>query len=689
MSDTKLSQETVLKVAWPTPQDYSEAIQNPQDCFSDPDLINGTVSTDALGLPRVASGMFASVYKINTDSNNWAVRCFLRNLPETLERYVVIEEELHKVGLSSTVEFDLQEEGIKIHNRNFPMLKMQWCSGISLTTWLEKHLNDPASLKRFLDNWQSTVAEMQNAGIAHGDLQHGNILIDKEQLRLVDYDGMYVPSLAGKESCEIGHRNYQHPQRDKTHFGPYLDNFAAALIYFSVKILSIDNRLWDRLGAGDECILFRAQDLQNPIESEIFGILEQHSSKEIRRCSWIIRELLRTRIDLLPSLNEVLHWDHSKIDHLESTLPHVLPPGISRFKASTKTSTQTQAVDNTANENAPWWASHIPNSAASNSQYPSTNTTPTGFTIAPKTFAALIVSLALIIGTFFCIETYNSNVVKTNNQRTQTLQAEKYARYARTLEYARHAENSATPNNNNLAAAENIYTQLVNQFNDAQSYDAITETNGTRLKLKEQAEQGLLRVKWERMTPEQRSNQIQIARSKTGAAWRVYTAETALTQKDFLKAIDQFNLALVDSPTGTPYQKLARADVYSKLADVQLEAGQKKAAQNSALEAVHIYRKVLGYNCTTTLESCLRLCQISEEINELPYAKIAYERLIQLTKDKALFKHIYIQAEEAHERVENILAKAKSTNNTPAIKPQAPHSRDFSSLESTGITPRH
>ncbi|OQR26334.1 hypothetical protein BWR59_31740, partial [Pseudomonas sp. Bc-h] len=142
---------------------------------SDPDLINGTVSTDALGLPRVASGMFASVYKINTDSNNWAVRCFLRNLPETLERYVVIEEELHKVGLSSTVEFDLQEEGIKIHNRNFPMLKMQWCSGISLTTWLEKHLNDPASLKRFLDNWQSTVAEMQNAGIAHGDLQHGNI----------------------------------------------------------------------------------------------------------------------------------------------------------------------------------------------------------------------------------------------------------------------------------------------------------------------------------------------------------------------------------------------------------------------------------------------------------------------------------------------------------------------------------
>ncbi|MBX9722933.1 MAG: hypothetical protein K2X81_16140 [Candidatus Obscuribacterales bacterium] len=689
MSDTKLSQEAVLKVAWPTPQDFSEAIQNPQDCFSDPDLINGNVSTDALGLPRVASGMFASVYKLNTNSSSWAVRCFLRNLPETLERYVVIEQELQKVGLSSTVEFDMQEEGIRVHNRNFPMLKMQWCSGISLTAWLEKHLNDPASLKHFLDRWQDTIAELQNAGIAHGDLQHGNILIDKEKLRLVDYDGMYVPSLAGKESCEIGHRNYQHPQRDKTHFGPYLDNFAASLIYFSIKILCIDNSLWERLAGGDECILFRAQDLQNPIESEAFGILEQHPLKEIRRCSWIIRDLLRTRIDLLPSLSEVLQWDYNKIDQLEAELPSVLPPGISRFNASTRTSARTEHIDDIENESAPWWASHVPNSSAQNSQNPQTSTYQTGFIISPQTIAALIVVLASILGTFFCIESYHSSVTKANNQQLQAQQAEKLSRYARTLEYARHAENTATQNNDNLATAQNIYTQLVDQFKDGQSYDTPNSANNTRLKLLEQAEQGLFRVTWERMPPDQQIGEIRIVRGKSAAAWNVSSAEIAHSQKDFQKAIKLYGIAIAESPAQTPFQKLALADIYSKIADVQLEAGQKKAAQNSALEAVHIYRKVLGYNCTTTLESCLRLCQISEEINELPYAKIAYERLMQLSKDKPLFEEIYKQAKEAHQRVENILAKTKTANNSTVTKPLAPHSQDINSLESTGITPRH
>ncbi len=35
-------------------------------------------------------------------------------------------------------------------------------------------------------------------GLAHGDLQNGNALVDKTQLRLVDYDGMFVPAMGGR-----------------------------------------------------------------------------------------------------------------------------------------------------------------------------------------------------------------------------------------------------------------------------------------------------------------------------------------------------------------------------------------------------------------------------------------------------------------------------------------------------------
>jgi hypothetical protein len=53
--------------------------------------------------------------------------------------------------------------------------------------------------------------------MAHADLQHGNVLLvptgNALALRLIDYDGMYVPALAGQRSGELGHPAYQHPQR--------------------------------------------------------------------------------------------------------------------------------------------------------------------------------------------------------------------------------------------------------------------------------------------------------------------------------------------------------------------------------------------------------------------------------------------------------------------------------------------
>ena len=55
--------------------------------------------------------------------------------------------------------------------------------------------------------------------MAHADLQHGNVLLVPARangslsLKLIDYDGMWVPALANKKSGEVGHPAYQHPQR--------------------------------------------------------------------------------------------------------------------------------------------------------------------------------------------------------------------------------------------------------------------------------------------------------------------------------------------------------------------------------------------------------------------------------------------------------------------------------------------
>ena len=56
--------------------------------------------------------------------------------------------------------------------------------------------------------------ELHAAGVSHGDLQHGNIMVNADgSLILVDYDSMYVPSLEGYADEIKGLVGYQHPAR--------------------------------------------------------------------------------------------------------------------------------------------------------------------------------------------------------------------------------------------------------------------------------------------------------------------------------------------------------------------------------------------------------------------------------------------------------------------------------------------
>lgn len=290
-------------VFWPTPQDYNEAVQNPVESFADPTLKGGEPELTTLGLPRPITGMFASVYRMSCSDADWAVRCFLHNIPDQQKRYEIIENYLSFLHLPCMVGFDYQEQGVEIQGSWFPILKMEWCAGQNLNGYIERNLHQPAVFDVLANSFSDLMESLRSNGIAHGDLQHGNILIDKGELRLVDYDGMYVPDLAGCTSNELGHRNYQHPGRTEDDFGPNLDNFSAWLIYLSLRILSIDPRLWKQLQGGDECLLFRQSDLNRPEESHAFCTLEKHESSEIRSYSRLLRYLLSLPVQQVPPLN--------------------------------------------------------------------------------------------------------------------------------------------------------------------------------------------------------------------------------------------------------------------------------------------------------------------------------------------------------------------------------------------------
>jgi tRNA A-37 threonylcarbamoyl transferase component Bud32 len=182
---------------------------------------------------------------------------------------------------------------------------MDWVDGISLDAFVRANIKWNDRLAKLAAQFKTMMADLQSAGIAHGDLQHGNIMITRQgELRLVDYDGMFVPELDGLPSTELGHRNYQHPARDAQLFNPRMDNFSAWSIYASLIALSIDPSLAPDLEACDECLLFRQSDYRYPLNSKAFHLLESHESEDIRAISRTIRTLLGMPAEDIPFLSE-------------------------------------------------------------------------------------------------------------------------------------------------------------------------------------------------------------------------------------------------------------------------------------------------------------------------------------------------------------------------------------------------
>lgn len=267
---------------WPSPQDYNEALQNPETSFADNELRSGSVQLDSLGLPRPTSGAFASVYKLQTGNKTVAVRCFLNNVRDQERRYELISDFVMNDDLPYTVSFEYQRKGIIVRGEWFPLLKMEWVDGVTLERYVAKHIGDSSALRALRDRFKEMCLHISAAGIAHGDLQHGNIIVTESgELRLVDYDGMFVPRMSGWASNELGHRNFQHPKRDATHFGPFLDSFSSWSIYTSLTALIEEPSLFKLPHVGNDCLIFRKEDYVEWVISPVVKRLAERTPSEL------------------------------------------------------------------------------------------------------------------------------------------------------------------------------------------------------------------------------------------------------------------------------------------------------------------------------------------------------------------------------------------------------------------------
>jgi hypothetical protein len=298
----------------PRLDEFNDAVQNPHVAFFEASLKKGKVTTNGLGLPEPRTGGFAITYQLQAGGRNYAVRVFHKHTPDLEQRYRPISATLKGLKSDLFVDFEYQPKGILVNGTVQPIVKMDWISGETLGGYLEANYADRSVVRNLRTEMQRAIGFLGTQGIAHGDLQTGNILVAAGRVKLIDYDGMFVPGMAAKDASELGHRHFQHPQRAAQHFDARIDRFSQILLDLSLEAIATEPKLFERFATTGENILFSANDFQSPSASPVFQQLKTNAT--LRPKAERFAALCRTRFEQIPSFDDFTSGKWSPSVHL-------------------------------------------------------------------------------------------------------------------------------------------------------------------------------------------------------------------------------------------------------------------------------------------------------------------------------------------------------------------------------------
>jgi hypothetical protein len=265
-----------MTTTFPTITDYVEAVQDPMETFRERKLQRAEFVLDPRWqVPRPASGNAAVVFRATVAGRDQALRFFIQEDVSEKRRYTALDRHFYTNGLADCVaRTTWVDEAIRIDDRWWPMVQMEWVDGETLDAHVRALAGrrDAAALDRLALTWRRQVQRLQAAEFAHGDLQHGNILVGPAgELRLVDFDGSWIAAFEDlhlNPPRETGHPNYQHVGRT---WGRWMDTFPALVIYTGLLALARRPDAW----RNNEGILFTRDDLMRPGDTPIWRLLTE------------------------------------------------------------------------------------------------------------------------------------------------------------------------------------------------------------------------------------------------------------------------------------------------------------------------------------------------------------------------------------------------------------------------------
>ena len=250
---------------YPLISEYIEAIKSAEDNFKE--LINLRPVLGDDGLPVMSAGGFSVVFKMKDEQSGkfYAVKCFTKEQEGRSESYKLIADELEFVSSNFLTSIKFYEKELFVDSgqtkeTEFPVLLMDWIDGKPLDKYIHKNVNNKYALEMLSFRFCKLSAWLLAQPFAHGDLKPDNILVKEDgSIVLVDYDGIYVPSMKGQKARELGSPNFRHPSRTEDSFDERIDDFPIALIALSLKAFSLNKGLIFNYCTND-FLLFKEND---------------------------------------------------------------------------------------------------------------------------------------------------------------------------------------------------------------------------------------------------------------------------------------------------------------------------------------------------------------------------------------------------------------------------------------------
>ncbi len=241
----------------PTICQYIETVANPEGRFAT--IGEFEPERDPYGEIKVIAGNNSAIFKIKMDGRHYRLKCYTREISDIRAKIdYFVDKPSQIVGLMRYRPNEMYVHGHTGEGEFYDVALSEWIEGKTMAQVLRRAANmgDKAALEDLANHFDVMALDLLNEEWAHGDVKPENIMVDRNGwLYLIDFDAVYIPSLKGRKSSELGTPPFQHPMRDGDMYDKHIDDYSLAMISFGLHYLAEHPEVFHSYDRGDNIFL--------------------------------------------------------------------------------------------------------------------------------------------------------------------------------------------------------------------------------------------------------------------------------------------------------------------------------------------------------------------------------------------------------------------------------------------------